>query len=200
MGEVTYASGDTSQGSLTADNAMAVASLGDLPAGAIATLHLKVTAGTSGNLLEQSIATSDEEELTPADNSAQVSAAITAPPIPDLTGVWASPSVVFEQPGPAPSPCLVTGTFSVQNLGLSAARSSTVRFYLSSSPSVDSFATLLKSIKTGTVKGSGSKAIRLKVKTHAFSSGPHYLIAVVDATNVVGEANEQNNTIVAGPF
>ncbi len=116
---------------------------------------------------------------------------------PDLTGVWTSVSQQCSGTG-----CKVKGKLLIKNVGTSQASSSTVRFYLSDDSLYDAGDIFLKKVSSGTIKAGNSKnkTLSYPVPSIVYSATGKYLIAVVDADNVVAETNEVNNTVVYGPM
>jgi hypothetical protein len=114
---------------------------------------------------------------------------------PDLRATWTSLIQVCT------AKCKVKGTLDIQNIGNMDAPSSNVRFYLSDDGinyTEDSF---LKQIATGKIKPGTTKT---KTFSHAFSTGQsasgRYVVAVVDKTDTIAEADEANNHAAAVPM
>jgi DNA-binding beta-propeller fold protein YncE len=121
-------------------------------------------------------------------------------PLPDLTGQWASLVQRCRSTRNGPK-CTITGKLSVQNTGNQNAPSSFVRFYLSNDAYIDGADIFLKQVATGSVKMGTGKA---KMLSHSFPSGEtasgKYIIAVIDAGNIVTESDKRNNYAVFGPI
>ena len=97
----------------------------------------------------------------------------------------------------------IIGTFNVRNEGDANAASTTVRFFLSNDATLDAGDTLLTQVASGNVQsgGGGVKSIPLNAQLPNGSSAVgKFVIAVVDAENIVVENNETNNTVVSGPI
>ncbi|MBI2840327.1 MAG: hypothetical protein HYX75_18580 [Acidobacteria bacterium] len=109
----------------------------------------------------------------------------TSAPMPDLTGAWTQISKKGSK---------ITGMFSCQNAGSSPAGGFTVKIYLSAKRTIGRSSALIatKSVpslsagSTVTIKARGTKGSKHK-----------YIVAVVDAADVVSEDDEANNTVVA---
>ena len=115
---------------------------------------------------------------------------------PDLTVGWTSLSQQCSGTG-----CRVKGKLTIKNVGTLPAPSSAVRFFVSDDPVYDTGDILLKKVSSGTIRAGGIKNMTLSCPVPAitYSVTGKYLIAVVDADNVVSETNETNNTGVYGP-
>jgi hypothetical protein len=120
--------------------------------------------------------------------------------LPDLTGQWTTLNQTCRNTLTG-TKCSLKGKFTVQNIGLSDAPSSMVKFYLSSDNIYGGGDTLLKQISTGTITAGGSITgnIKFKLPTGQTASGK-YVIALIDADNTVLESNEANNQVVYGPI
>jgi uncharacterized delta-60 repeat protein len=116
---------------------------------------------------------------------------------PDLTVGWTSLSQQCSRTG-----CRVKGKLSIKNVGTSPASSSAVRFFVSDDPIYDTGDILLKKVSSGTIKAGSIKNMTFSCPVPAIASSAigKYLIAVVDADNVVPETDETNNTGVYGPM
>lgn len=121
-------------------------------------------------------------------------------PLPDLTGLWASLVQRCRNTRNGPK-CTITGKLSVQNTGNQNASSSFVRFYLSNDAYINGADIFLKQVATGSVKMGTSKAKMLSqsLPVGETASGK-YIIAVIDAGNIVTESDKNNNYAVFGPI
>jgi C1A family cysteine protease len=97
--------------------------------------------------------------------------------------------------------CKIKGKFVIQNNGNQDARSSSIRFYLSNDNIYDGGDTLLKKVSVAKIKTGRStqKSFSYSFPYGASPSGK-YIIAIVDADNIVAEVRETNNNIVFGPL
>lgn len=137
-------------------------------------------------------------------NLATVNVSVTAPPAPapaggltglDLTGTWQSLSQTCKGSG-ATLRCRIRGQFLVQNIGDQKARATRLHFFLSSDGTLDSGDTLLKRRSVGTIKAGNSRKRNLNVRLPKGVDGSGLsVIAVVDATGILAEVNEDNNTV-----
>jgi len=120
--------------------------------------------------------------------------------LPDLIGQWTSLIQKCRNIRNRPK-CTITGKVSVQNNGNQNAPSSFVRFYLSNDAYIEGTDNFLKQVATGSVKMGRSKA---KMLSHSFPLGEtasgKYIIAVIDAGNIVTESDKSNNYAVFGPI
>ena len=90
--------------------------------------------------------------------------------------------------GPAGTP--VTLTIGVANLGVESTLPTVTRIYLSSNGRLDSSDVVVAEVG---LMGLAAKAVATQVVTVVPPSGKHSLIAVVDGTGTVAEADETNN-------
>jgi hypothetical protein len=119
---------------------------------------------------------------------------------PDLTGTWANLTQTCVRTQTA-SRCKLSGQFIVQNIGTTNAGASVVRYYLSTNPTLDASAQLLKQATVSALKPALTKSLSLRVSLPAGTTASgRYVIAVVNATNTVRESNTNNNVIVFGPL
>jgi hypothetical protein len=119
-------------------------------------------------------------------------------PMPDLSGHWKllAQSGRISKKG---QQCTIKGTLTIQNTGNTDAKSAFVRFYLSDDPSYDEGDLLLKQVASGTIKANSSKNKQLSYTLPLNGTASQkYIIAVIDADNVITESNESNNSIVSG--
>jgi hypothetical protein len=135
-----------------------------------------------------------------SDWSPSLTVTINPAPLPDLTGQWNSLTQTCQNTLKG-TKCSLKGKFTLQNIGLSDASSSKVKFYLSDNSSYDGGDTLLKEITSETISAGGSLTgnIKFNLPTGQTASGK-YVIALIDADNTVVESNENNNKVVYGPI
>jgi hypothetical protein len=94
--------------------------------------------------------------------------------------------------------CRLHGQFDVSNPAIAAAGESILRFYLSRDEILDDADTLLNEVLVPAVDP--GETIKIKVNLALdpeHNAQGYFLIAVVDATDVVAEVNEKNNIIVS---
>ena len=133
---------------------------------------------------------------------------------PDLTGAllpapwtngWeAAISGTFTNPVTLNPVNLILGAFDIQNSGGTTAAASVVQFYLSPTPDFDLETAIALTNATHSVPALSPGAIHLALfgvlTPDGVTPGGMYLVAVVDATQVVAETNEANNIMVFGPL
>ncbi|MEW6364512.1 MAG: CARDB domain-containing protein [Acidobacteriota bacterium] len=105
--------------------------------------------------------------------------------MPDLTGAWTSVKKRRAK---------VNATFSCRNTGIGGAAGFIVRVYFSNKAKVSRKSTLVKTQSVPSLAAGGSVAVKV---TGTPSSKHKHIIAVVDSTGAVAEANESNNTVAA---
>lgn len=118
--------------------------------------------------------------------------------MPELTGQWTflSQSCRNSRKG---QKCSIKGTLYIKNTGNGDANSSFVRFYLSDNPSYDEGDLLLKQVASEKIKANrGNKKHLSYTLPLNETASQKYIIAVIDANNIVTEADEDNNYIVSG--
>jgi hypothetical protein len=94
----------------------------------------------------------------------------------------------------------IVSLFNVQNQGNINAPSSTVRFFLSDDAMFSEGDILLGEVASGSVQAGTTKGVNLNVNLPAgVNATGKFVIAVVDATNIVAESNDGNNAIAFGP-
>lgn len=86
------------------------------------------------------------------------------------------------------------------NPGTAPAVRSVLQFFLSTDETLDEGDSLLKEVKVGPLAVGESEEVDLHIKLpKGQSASGQFGIAVLDATNVVPEANEANNNVVSPP-
>jgi len=92
--------------------------------------------------------------------------------------------------------CEVHGVLDVHNPGTQTAAASVIRFFLSADDTLDERDRLLKEAVLRPLRAGRTRSKTVRVRLDA-SVGGQFLIAVLDATNIVPEANESNNVVVS---
>jgi trimeric autotransporter adhesin len=88
----------------------------------------------------------------------------------------------------------------VINPGSTAVARSVLQFFLSTDETLDEGDSLLKEVKIGPLAAGETEEVDLHVKLpKGQNASGQFVIAVLDATNVVPEANEENNIVVSPP-
>ncbi len=115
-----------------------------------------------------------------------------------LSGVWVGDLIQNCEGRGEDLICTIEGTLEVENPGIDPAPNSTLRFFLSLDESLDENDTLLQETEAGPLEPKEIKEVNL------FSELPtgqdatdQFVIAVLDADDVVSEANEENNIVVS---
>jgi len=116
---------------------------------------------------------------------------------PDLVGQWLT--LVQRCAGKTGARCRLRGKLRVLNQGTVAASASLLRFYLSPTATLDAGASLLKEVRVKRLKPGKQRKKGLSVNLTAPAIG-QYVLAVVDATTLVAERDEGNNTVPFGPL
>jgi len=168
------------------------------------------TAGLAGNVAtydpEPAYAGSDQFTFAAWDGSTDsnlgtVRMSVTAPPPsrPDLTAAWKTAPSQFCT---ATRCRLRSGRAVIRNSGDQIAAASRVRFYLSSDATLDAADVLLRErslpkVRPGKERTKNLGTILLDAGTSAIGK---FVIVVADATGVVAESDEGNNTAAASPI
>ncbi|MBZ0159098.1 MAG: hypothetical protein K8G79_02970, partial [bacterium] len=118
---------------------------------------------------------------------------------PDLTGTWGSLSQSCRTRRGVQT-CTLSGQFTARNQGnVPAPSASALKFFLSSDGVTQE--TLLTQVTVGSLRVVRSQRVRLRVPLPSgYSASGKYVVAVLDATNAVGERVESNNVLVSGPI
>lgn len=98
--------------------------------------------------------------------------------------------------------CKLKGKVRVQNVGTAKAPAKTfLRVYLSTDPVLDEGDTFLRQVTISALKPgkSKSKKIEYTLPTSQTAAG-QYVIAAVDATGLIVELDETNNSALFGPI
>lgn len=184
----TIETATASQGAVYVAGQVITARLGDLSAGASATVTVSVRLGVPGPASHHASITAFESDTDPS-NDRWVGTAIVAPPVmAELNASWSGAKISC----PPRGKCRFTGKVIVRNLGEQDARRFTVRFYRSATPQRTPESVLLGQAKVSRLRGGKSAALMLNAKAYNGGNYP-YLIAVVDADASVPEPNENDN-------
>jgi hypothetical protein len=118
-------------------------------------------------------------------------------PLPGLTGRWADDLVVSCH-GPDASHCTLTGTFVAINPSLGSTPRVALRFYLSADPVLDDSDTLIREVAVKPLAKGDSQVRKLHaVLPPGVNATGQFVIAFVDADDIVEESNEANNVVVS---
>ncbi len=131
-------------------------------------------------------------------------AAIGAPKLgpggPGFSGLWGKLQVAVRTSGRKPN-SKIDGELIVFNPGGELAASSVIDVYLSNDGLFNAGDVMVDSVQRfAELKPGESRIERIKINLKNMDARGKYLIAILDATNVVAEANEENNVIVSPPL
>ncbi len=116
---------------------------------------------------------------------------------PDLSG---SLSVITQncQGSGGSLQCTIEGTLRVENSGTAIAEQSVVRFFLSTDNKLDDSGALLEETQVNELAPGESEEVNFQAQLPPGENGfGEFVIALLDASNVVPEANEENNIVVS---
>lgn len=199
-----------SSGSATAANGVARLDAGDLAPHGKATLTVQLRLKPQDTSQEHPLtavtqmvsARAQEPDSNPANNHlSQTAPLATSGPAAavsgvDLTGAWKSLSQNSEGSGDDLQ-ATVLGEFEVKNIGTETAGPTRLRFFLSGDRFYDpDFAKLIQEVGVPEIKPGGVYKVVLKARLHKGDDAIGlYVIAIVNATSTVAEANRKNNTV-----
>ncbi len=119
---------------------------------------------------------------------------------PGFSGIWETVQVKVTSRGNRVS-SKIDGDLIVFNPGGEPAARSQIDVYLSSDSQLDPADELIQTVKKfRELKPGESRTERIKAKVKNMDANGMHLIAVLDATDLVPEANEENNVIVSDPM
>ncbi len=119
---------------------------------------------------------------------------------PGFSGVWGTIQVSVKNQGSKQS-SRIDGDLIVFNPGGELAARSEIDIYLSADGQLDANDLLVETVRRfAELQPGESRVAQVKVKVNNVDARGMKLIAILDATNVVPEANEDNNVIVSGPL
>ena len=119
---------------------------------------------------------------------------------PGFSGLWGEIRLEVLHQGKKKS-SKIDAELVVFNPGGEMAADSVINVYISDDEIFDSNDVLVQTVKRfRELKPGESRIERIKFKTKDVDASGMRLIAILDATNVVDEANEANNTIVSDPL
>ena len=127
---------------------------------------------------------------------------LAEPPSGDLNGRWIRAA---RQICGATPVCRIRGQLSVRNSGSALVPASNVLVYVSTDQDLDETEdTLLLQIPVAALAAGESLTVRVRVRVRVRVEGDgasgQFLIAVLDASGVVAETNEDNNLVVSAPI
>lgn len=184
-----------SQGQVYTSGRLITARFGNLPSGATATLTVSLRFTIPGPATHQAVATAFEADTDPTNDRIAGTVPVDVPAISELNAEWAEVKVVC----PPRGKCRFSGKVIVRNQGGQLAKRFTVRFYRSDNPWVDSESVKLAEVKVAKLAGGKSTTVKLNAKN--YEGWPYYyVIAVVDAGQVIPEANESDNQSASPKF
>ncbi len=183
-----------SQGQVYVAGGVVTARLGDLAPGATATVTVQARFKTAGPATHTAVATAFEADTDNSNDQATHAVTVTAPLLAELNAEWTQVKVIC----PPRGKCRYIGRLRLRNSGGQDARRFTVRFYATSR----SFGTtnLLGEVKVRLLRRGKTATLRLNKRQFAPTFGEYDVRAVVDASAVVVEANEDDNTAVSATF
>ena len=115
-------------------------------------------------------------------------------PLPGLTGRWGDDLT----PWCRGASCGVTGTFTAINPSLGPTPRVSLRFYLSDDAQLDAADALIDEMPVKPLDMNESQVRRLHVVLpHGVDAAGRFVIAFVDADDIVEESNEANNVVVS---
>lgn len=199
-GKVIYVTASASQGSAAMSGNTLIGDLGSLAKDAVAQITLVVTPTVAGTLSNTGQVTADQADAITANNLSTVSTPVVQGSGPDLAGTWSSLTQTVKTSRKGTSRAL-RGTFVVSNRGDKDAANSSLLFYLSDDPVSVQGDLLLKTMPVGKVKAGKTSRKSLNVSLPAGrNASARYVIAVVDGSGAIAEANEFNNSVPYGPI
>jgi uncharacterized repeat protein (TIGR01451 family) len=199
LATLTFVSAVTSQGSCSTA-APVTCSLGTLSNGSSATVTIVVTPTKPGGISNTASVTAFEPDPDTSNNSTtQVTTILkpgqVAPPLPDLTGNWASAAQQCKTTKSVAT-CSIHGSVNIINQGPGNAGASIVRFYLSTDVSLSADDLLLGQAPVPALPRGQSAVIKMKPVLQAGTNASgKFVIAVIDADNVVAEGDKSNNVL-----
>jgi predicted thioesterase len=93
--------------------------------------------------------------------------------------------------------CRLQGRLDVNNPGTALAAASIVRFYLSNDETLDGSDILIEQTKLDPLGPGETVRVKLRAEVPTGTAKGRFVIAVLDATDVVPEINEANNIVVS---
>jgi uncharacterized repeat protein (TIGR01451 family) len=193
---VSLISVTTSVGSCSAAAGTVTCSLGALVSGRIATVTIRITTPSiPGSIVNTAGIAAQQADPDLANNSASLTTAVLGA---ELTGAF-NPGSLVRRCNRTGQRCLLSGQFTLQNLGLLSVRSVAVRFYLSSDGvlSLESDR-LLRQVRVPRLTLGQARALSFRAITGPSITG-QYLIAVIDPGNLIPESDKTDN-IIAFPL
>ena len=174
--------------------------LGTILSGAGTKITIVVVPTQAGSLSNTATVIANEPDPDTSNNTATQNTTVNATPMADLTGNWVSIGQKCATKR-GKTTCTVSGSFNVANKGTATAKASVIRIYLSSDSDLSPDDLQIGQIKVVTL-GVGQHAqvgVKLALPNSGNASGK-YVIAVVDASNVVVEVDEANNVVPTARF
>jgi uncharacterized repeat protein (TIGR01451 family) len=121
--------------------------------------------------------------------------------LPDLTATWGSVVHKCKNKHKRGVICSVAGRINIVNQGTATAGACIVRLYLSDDSSYSANDVLLQQANIPSLGAGAQQVMKVQFSLPAGTSASgKFLIAVIDADNVVTESNETNNVIATARF
>jgi uncharacterized repeat protein (TIGR01451 family) len=171
-------------------------SLGSLANGASAIVTIRVTTPVSpGPIVNEASIAAQQTDPDPANNSVSLTTSVLGA---ELTGSF-NPDSLVHRCNRTGRVCILSGRFTLQNLGAASVRIVSVQLYLSDdailSPESDR---RLRAIRARLAPGQARTTL-FRTRTGPILTGQH-LIAVIDPGNLIPETNKTDNIVVFGPL
>lgn len=187
----------TSSGTCSVAAGTVTCLLGSLANGTSTIVTIRVTTPLSpGSIVNTATISAQQADPDPANNSVSLTTAVLGA---ELTGSF-NPGSVVQRCNRTGRVCILSGVFTIHNLGLISVRGAQVQLYLSDdailSPASDR---LLRAARMPLLVPGQARAIAFRVRTGPILTG-QFLIAAIDPGNVIPETNETDNIVIFGPL
>lgn len=186
--ELSYVTASATQGSLSLAGSTVTWTIGALANGGSATATIVTTPTAPGQVANSVTVAGTQNDPNVTNNAATATTTVIGGSTADLTATWSK----MKKKGSS-----VSTRLRLRNIGISAAGAFKAKVYHSNDGAVGSGDRLIKTLSmTGLEAGASGKPVKIKYSSKK-PIGGHYLIAVADSDNIVGEDNEANNTVAA---
>lgn len=201
---VSIVSATTSNGTVTSSSGTMTATVGALSNGGTANITLVVRANGTGTVTNSASVSGSSSDPTSSNNTAQVSTNVSSggggsETGGDVTGEWLA-AVCRQDRGPG-TRAVLGAKFDYQNNGTGDAPENRLRIWLSEDDVIDTSDTLLVNKPLGALAAGADRVLSgTIVLNYGVNPAGMFLIAVVDANDVIVEDNEDDNIIVSDPI
>lgn len=185
----------TSQGRCTTKESSVRCDLGNLRSGRTIVFTITYRPRLTGAFTVRGTVRSNTQDSNTRNNESEVRVAVRPAPIANLVGRWLSATQTCRIVRTVER-CSLSGRVEVKNTGNKMASAHRLKITLSSNATLEERDIALKTYLVGSVVAGGARVVTVSFPNLPVTLHPAHMIASVDATGVVAESSEGDNTTV----